>query len=446
MTAELEYLGGFGNEHASEAIAGTLPIGQNSPQQVAHGLYAEQLSGTSFTAPRHLNRRSWLYRIRPSVLHLNDPRPIDPGLWRTAPDPDGSVPPRQLRWDPLPMPSPEVDWIDGVATAVTNGDVNAHSGGALHHFAATRSMDRRVFLDTDGELLFFPYFGALRLRTELGNLDVPVGHMAIVPRGVKFAVDVVGDEVRGYLCENYGAAFELPEPGPIGVNALAFSRDFEHPVAAYDDTDEPHTLVAKVSGGLFEQELAHSPLDVVAWHGNLAPCRYELRRYCAIGPVVFDHPDPSIWALMTAPSERPGTANIDLILFREQWRVAEHTFRPPWYHRNVMSELMGLIDGVYDARRQGFQPGGLSLHNAFMPHGPSATAYEAASTEDLVPTKPSDSLAVMWESRLRWQPTAWALGLGELQPDYSATVWSDIERGFGGSLVRQPSLPLHKVA
>ncbi len=428
--AELHYLTGFGNEHATEAEPGVLPIGQNSPQQVTGGYFTEQLTGTAFTAPRHEHRRSWLYRRRPSVRHLNDPRPIDRGGWRSGPDDAGPLPPRQLRWSPLPgaADGAPTDFVDGVSTAATNGDVAMQSGGALHHFAANRSMGDRVFVNTDGELVFLPYAGTVVLRTEMGRLEVPVGHMAVVPRGVKFSVDVgAGDgEIRGYLCENYGAAFDLPAPGPVGVGALALTRDFEYPTAAFDPDDRPHTVVAKIDGWLYEQELPHSPLDVVAWHGNLAPYRYELRRYCAIGPVVFDHPDPSIWTLMTSASERPGTANMDLILFREQWRVAEHTFRPPWYHSNVMSELMGLIEGVYDARKGGFSPGGLSLHNSFMPHGPDATTYQTASTVDLEPVMSPPALAVMWESRYRWRPTAWALGLAALQGDYGTTAWAGV--------------------
>ncbi len=430
--SELSYLTGFGNEHASEAIDGTLPVGQNSPQRVAHGLYNEQLTGTAFTAPRSTHRRSWLYRIRPSVRHLNDPQPIDRGLWRTGPDSEASIPASQVRWGSLPgVAGAMVDWIDGMATATTNGDVSMQAGGAVHHYAASRSMGDRHFMNADGEMVLFPYQGALHLRTEFGPLDVPVGHMAIVPRGVKFAVDIdEGVEARGYVCENYGSGFELPEPGPLGVHALALPRDFEYPEAAYEDGERPSSLVVKVDGGLFEQQLDHSPLDVVAWHGNLAPCRYELRRYCAVGPVVFDHPDPSIWTLMTSTSERPGTANMDIVLFREQWRVAENTFRPPWYHSNVMSELMGLIEGVYDARAEGFGPGGLSLHNPFMPHGPDAATFEAGTTVDLEPVKAAESLAVLWESRYRWRPTAWALGLAELQPDYPTSTWSDLQRHF----------------
>lgn len=430
MGSDLAYLTGYNNEHATEAIADTLPIGQNSPQQIAHGLYNEQLSGTAFTVPRAQNRRSWLYRIRPSVRHLTDAHEIDRGLIRTSRDADAVTPATQLRWNPFPDTGTQADWLQALATVATNGDASMQAGAAIHHYCASASMGTKVFVNFDGELMITPYLGDLTIRTEMGHLEIGPGYIAVIPAGVRFSVDLGEGPARGYVCENYGSCFELPEPGPIGVNALALPRDFEYPVAAYDDSDNPHSMVTKMGGRLYEEVLAHSPLDVVAWHGNLAPYRYELRRYCAIGPVIFDHPDPSIWSFMTSPSERPGMANIDFILFREQWRVAEHTFRPPWFHSNIMSELMGLIDGVYDAKPEGFVPGGLSIHNSFIPHGPDEQAFETASNVDLEPVKLPDSLAVMWESRYRWEPTAWALGLTELQTDYSQR-WAGLRRRFG---------------
>jgi homogentisate 1,2-dioxygenase len=426
--SELRYLTGFGNEHASEAVPGTLPIGQNSPKRVAHGLYNEQLSGTAFTVPRARNRRSWLYRIRPSVLHSTGATQVDRGLIRTAPSPEAVTPSTQLRWDPFPSTGGG-DWLDGLATIATNGNAAMQAGGAVHHYVADRSMGSRVFVNMDGELMITPYDGSLLLRTEMGHLTADPGHMIVIPRGVKFSVDLTDGAARGYVCENYGSNFELPEPGPIGLNAMAMPRDFEFPAAAYDDTDAAHTMIAKSSGHLWASELGHSPLDVVAWHGNLAPFRYELRRYCPVGPTLFDHPDPSIWTVMTSESERQGMANIDFILFREQWRVAENTFRPPWFHSNVMSELMGLIDGIYDAKAEGFHPGGMSIHNAFIPHGPDAQAYEAGTTAGDEPSRSGDSLGVMWESRYRWEPTAWALGLTAFQTDYP-NRWSSLDRHF----------------
>ena len=423
---ELNYQSGFGNQFETEAEPGVLPVGQNSPQQVKGGLYTEQLTGTAFTAPRASMQRSWLYRIRPSVRHFTNLEPVDSGLIRTGPDQDASPTTTQLRWDPFPSISSDTNWLTGLSTVATNGNNEMQAGGAVHHFVASQSMGDTAFVNTDGELMLVPYIGHLLIRTEMGHLELMPGEIAVIPRGVKFSVDLTAGTARGYVCENYGAAFSLPEHGLVGVDANALPRDFEYPVATYDQDDHPTKLVAKISGKLFANELRHSPFDVVAWHGNLAPYRYELRRFCALGPVVFDHPDPSIWTVLSSASDTPGTANLDFILFREHWRVAEHTFRPPWFHSNVMSELMGLIEGIYDAKAEGFLPGGISIHNSFIPHGPDSEAFTAATNAELVPVKGPDSLAIMWESRYRWVPTSWAMGLSELQVDYSER-WSQLD-------------------
>ena len=406
--ADFIYQTGFGNQFETEAEPGVLPVGQNSPQKVKGGLYTEQITGTAFTAPRNSMRRSWVYRMRPSVRHFSNLQPIDNGLIRSGPDQEGTPVPTQLRWDPFPASSLNQNGLTGLSTVATNGDSEMQAGGAVHHFVATQSMEDLAFVDTDGELMLVPYEGRLVVRTELGQLGVAPGYLAVIPRGVKFAIDLVDSTARGYVCENYGAAFDLPEHGLLGPDANALPRDFEYPVAKYDGSESATRLVAKISGRLYATDLEHSPFDVVAWHGNLSPYRYELRRFCAVGPVIFDHPDPSIWTLLSSASDSPGTANMDFILFREHWRVAEHTFRPPWFHSNVMSELMGLIEGIYDAKAEGFLPGGISIHNSFIPHGPDSAAYESATQADLGPVKGPDALAIMWESRYRWSPTPWA--------------------------------------
>ncbi|MDG1489430.1 MAG: homogentisate 1,2-dioxygenase [Actinomycetota bacterium] len=426
---ELLYQSGFGNHFQTEALAGSLPRGQNSPQKGNHGLYTEQLSGSAFTAPREEQRRSWLYRIRPSVQHLKNLVETNLDLIKTGPDISNVSIASPLRWDPFPQSSDRSDWLSGLSTIATNGDAALQLGGAVHHYVAALSMVDTVFVNTDGELMFVPYEGALLLKSEMGDLEVSPGDLAVIPRGVKFSVDLATSHARGYVCENYGEAFRLPESGLMGINTNASARDFEFPVASFDNTERSTRIVTKMNGKFFETEIPHSPLDVVAWHGNLAPYRYELRNFSAIGPTVFDHPDPSIWTLLSSPSEKIGTANIDFILFREQWRVAENTFRPPWFHSNVMSELMGLIEGIYDAKAQGFRPGGGSLHNSFVPHGPDSEAFQKASNSELKPEKGHNSLAVMWESRYRWQPTTWAMGLTELQSDYSER-WSGLPKKF----------------
>jgi len=425
--ADLSYQTGFGNQFETEAELGTLPRGQNSPQRVQGGLYTEQVTGTAFTAPRNSMQRTWMYRVRPSVRHLAALNSIDRGLIRSAPDIEAAPVNTQLRWDPFPTTSSKTNWVTGLATVATNGDVALQAGGAIHHFSATESMGNIAFVNTDGEMMLVPYAGHLLIRTELGHLEVGVGQMAVIPRGIKFAIDLTSGPARGYVCENYGSIFALPEHGLMGMDANALPRDFEYPVASFDRQDQATQLIAKVSGQLFANKLDHSPFDVVAWHGNLAPYRYELRRFCALGPVVFDHPDPSIWTLLSSSSDTPGTANIDFILFREHWKVAENTFRPPWFHSNVMSELMGLIEGVYDAKAQGFEPGGASIHNSFIPHGPDSDAFSSATEAELAPVKGPDSLAVMWESRYRWAPTKWAISLTELQTDY-AERWAQLDK------------------
>jgi homogentisate 1,2-dioxygenase len=424
----LPYLAGFGNEHMTEAVPGTLPEGQNSPQRPPRGLYTEQLSGTAFTAPRHENRRSWLYRIRPSAAHRPFRR-IDSGLWRSTPFDEVEAPPNRLRWNPLPLPDAAVDFVDGLVTLGGNGDASGRTGVAVHVYRATRPMERRFFYDADGELLFVPQQGRIRLATEFGVLEAGPGEIALVPRGVKFRVELPDGRARGFLCENYGTSFRLPELGPIGANGLASPRDFLYPAALFEDRDEECELVAKFEGKLWAAPLDHSPLDVVAWHGNYAPCKYELKRFNTMGTVSFDHPDPSIFTVLTAPSDHPGTANCDFVIFPPRWMVAEHTFRPPFFHRNVMNEFLGLIEGAYDAKAAGFLPGGASLHNCMAAHGPDVASFEQAVAADLKPQRLANTLAFMFETRLVIRPTRFALDTDCLQRDYDA-CWQGFAKLF----------------
>jgi len=424
----LVYLAGFGNEHVTEAVPGALPEGRNSPQRPAFGLHAEQLSGTSFTTPRHANRRSWLYRILPSAMHRPFRR-IDNGLWRSAPFAEGEATPNRLRWDPLPLPFTATDFVDGMATMGGNGDVASRMGVAIHIYCATKSMADRVFSNADGELLIVPQHGRLLLCTEFGRIETAPGEIAVVPRGVRFRVELPDGAARGYVCENYGSLFVLPELGPIGSNGLANPRDFLSPTAWYEERRAPTESVVKFGGNLWSTELDHSPLDVVAWHGNHAPYKYDLARFMTLGTVSFDHPDPSIFTVLTAPTDTPGTANCDFVIFPPRWMVAEDTFRPPWFHRNIMSEFMGLIRGVYDAKAEGFVPGGASLHNSFAAHGPDRATFERASNAALAPQKIADTLAFMFETRLVIRPTAFALQTEALQRDYDQ-CWSGFESRF----------------
>ena len=423
------YMSGFGNTFETEALPGALPVGRNSPQRCRYGLYAEQISGSPFTAPRASNERSWLYRIRPSVRHCGRFRQANGSLLRTAPCNEHTTPIGQLRWHPTPIPAEPLSFVEGLRTMTTAGDAGTQTGMAAHVYVATRAMTDEVFWNADGELLIVLQQGRLSLRTELGLIAAEPGEIVLIPRGIAFAVDLPEGPARGYVCENYGGAFTLPERGPIGANCLANARDFLTPVAAYEDRDVPTRLTVKWGGALWQTELAHSPLDVVAWHGNYAPTKYDLRRFNAVGSISFDHPDPSIFAVLSAPSETPGTSNVDFIVFPERWQVAEDTFRPPWYHRNIMSEFMGLIQGVYDAKPEGFTPGGISLHNCMLPHGPDATAFDRASSVELKPEKLSGTLAFMFETRFPQRVTGYAATLDTLQTDY-AECWAGLGKRF----------------
>ena len=408
------YMTGFGSHFESEAVPGALPEGRNSPQRPAFGLFAEQLSGSSFTSPRQENRRSWLYRMRPTADH----RPFTAyggarlfGM-TAAPAP---LAPNRLRWDP-PADLPDgTDFVDGIVTMLTNRPPEDLEGVAVHLYRASKSMARRVFVDADGELLIIPQSGALLLATEFGRMEVAPGTVAVIPRGVKFRVDVEA-ESRGYVAENFGFPLRLPELGPIGANGLANPRDFETPLASFEDRDDPTEVIQKSLGNLWTTTLDHSPLDVVAWHGNYAPYRYDLSRFNTIGTVSFDHPDPSIFTVLTSPSNVPGRANADFVIFPPRWMVAEDTFRPPWFHRNIMSEAMGLINGAYDAKAEGFAPGGLSLHNLMSGHGPDVESWRKASEAELKPVKIEATMAFMVETCWPYRPTAWALD--RAQPDY----------------------------
>jgi len=423
------YQSGFGNEFATEALAGALPLAQNSPQRCPYNLYAEQFSGTAFTAPRHANRRSWLYRIRPAATHAPfEPLDADPFAGQANPEP---LSPNQLRWDPLPLPTVPTDFVEGLLPIAGNGSPETQAGCGIYLYAANRSMGNRFFYSADGELLIVPQHGALTLETELGRLRVEPQEIAVVPRGLRFRVDVADGGVRGYICETFGAPFKLPDLGPIGSNGLANPRDFLTPHAHYEDRPGDVTLIAKFLGRLWTARMDHSPLDVVAWHGNNVPYKYDLRRFNAMGSTSYDHPDPSIFLVLHSPSDTVGTSNVDFVVFPPRWLAMENTFRPPWFHRNVASEFMGLIHGVYDAKSTGFVPGGASLHNSMSGHGPDAATFDKALAADTTqPQHIADTMAFMFESRFVIRPTRSALhGKPSLQRDYMQ-CWLGLGRHF----------------
>lgn len=429
----VSYMPGFGNDFETESLPGALPQGQNSPQKCAYGLYAEQLSGSPFTAPRGTNERSWLYRIRPSVRHTKDFVAVGRPNWKTAPIHLDNAPPLgQYRWDPVPMPDQPVNFLDGLQTVTTAGDAQGQSGMASHIFLCNAPMVDDYFFNADGELLIVPEMGALRIFTEMGIIDVASGEICLLPRGMFFKVEPLTQSCRGYVCENYGAKFTLPDRGPIGANCLANPRDFKTPIAAYEDKETACRVHVKWCGYFYQTDIGHSPLDVVAWHGNYAPFKYDLATFSPVGSILFDHPDPSIFTVLTAPSGEEGTANIDFVIFPPRWMVAEHSFRPPWYHRNIMSEFMGLICGQYDAKEEGFVPGGFSLHNLMLPHGPDLDAFEKASNVDLQPVKLNNTMAFMFETRFPQQVTDLAMQMPTLQKDY-IDCWAGLKKHFDGT-------------
>lgn len=432
---DVKYMPGFGNDFETEALPGALPQGQNSPQKCNYGLYAEQLSGSPFTAPRGTNERSWLYRIRPSVRHTKRFSAASYPHWKTAPClDDHSLALGQLRWGPLPQPKEKLNFIQGIRTMTTAGDAMTQVGMAAHVYAFNDDMADDYFFNADGELLIVPEVGSIRIFTEMGIIDVEPSEICLIPRGMMFKVSLLGEGEtrRGYICENYGAKFTMPDRGPIGANCLANPRDFKTPTAAYEDKETPCRVLVKWCGKFHVTEIGHSPLDVVAWHGNYAPFKYDLRTFSPVGAILFDHPDPSIFTVLTAPTEEAGTANVDFVIFPPRWLVAEHSFRPPWYHRNIMSEFMGLIYGQYDAKEEGFVPGGMSLHNMMLPHGPDAMGFEKASNGELKPVKLDHTMAFMFETRFPQQLTKFAAELETLQDNY-IDCWDGLERKFDGT-------------
>jgi homogentisate 1,2-dioxygenase len=430
---QLGYMPGFGNDFETEALPGALPQGMNSPQKCNYGLYGEQLSGTAFTAPKGQNERTWCYRIRPSVKHTGRFSKIDLPYWKSAPHRPADIASLgQYRWDPVPHSDVPLTWLTGMRTMTTAGDVNTQTGMASHVYLVNSSMKDTYFYSADSEFLVVPQQGKLRFCTELGVIDLAAQEIAVIPRGLVYRVEVVEGPARGFVCENYGQKFVLPSRGPIGANCMANPRDFKTPIAAFEDREVPSTVTIKWCGEFHETKIGHSPLDVVAWHGNYAPYKYDLTTYCPVGAILFDHPDPSIFTVLTAPSGVEGTANIDFVLFRDRWMVAEDTFRPPWYHKNIMSELMGNIYGVYDAKPKGFVPGGMSLHNMMLPHGPDKNAFEGASNAKLKAEKLEETMSFMFETRFPQHLTWFAAKDAPLQDDY-IDCWASLEKKFDGT-------------
>ncbi|XP_019875340.1 homogentisate 1,2-dioxygenase [Aethina tumida] len=431
--AELKYLRGFGSEFQSEdpRCPDSLPKDQNSPQICPYGLYAEQLSGSAFTAPRNENKRSWLYRIRPSVAHkpfrkFSSKNCVTNDWDEEEPDPN------QMRWNPFDLPTTKTDFVDGLYTVCGSGDPRTKLGLAIHIYSCNSSMENRAISNSDGDFLIVPQMGELLITTEFGKLTVKPNEIVVIQQGMRFRIDV-NEPSRGYILEVYGRHFTLPDLGPIGANGLANPRDFLTPVAWYEDKDQNYEVVVKYQGKMFVCDMDHSPFDVVAWHGNYVPYKYDLSKFMVINSVSFDHCDPSIFTVLTCQSDKSGTAIADFVIFPPRWSVQEHTFRPPYYHRNCMSEFMGLIFGEYEAKKGAFLPGGATLHSIMTPHGPDVNCFEYASKEVLKPSRIADNTqAFMFESCLGLAVTKWGAKTCEkLDPDYYK-CWQGLKKHFTG--------------
>nr|ALJ82903.1 homogentisate 1,2-dioxygenase [Irpex lacteus]ALJ82904.1 homogentisate 1,2-dioxygenase [Irpex lacteus] len=402
-----QYQVGFGNSFASEALPGVLPIGQNNPQKVKYDLYTEGINGTPFTTPRENNERTLFYRIRPSVAHLGFELTKQQNTNLEAEfslsNPRQHISISQLRWDPLPIPSPntKVTFIDGLATLLGNGGPMSREGLAIHLYSANASMEKAAFVNSDGDFLIVPVEGKLDIQTELGKLMVEPGEIAVVQRGIKWKVVLPDGSARGYIQEIFGSHYELPELGPLGANGLANVRDFEHPVAHFDIDQTPWDVIHKLGGKYFTCKQNHTPFDVVAWHGNYVPYKYDLDSFIGVGSITKDHPDPSIFTVLTARSKTPGAALADFAIFKERWDVAENTFRPPYFHRNTCMEVVGAIKGSFEGRSEDEPAGGLTYESGFSPHGINPKAFAEGTEGELVPTKiGKDSIFVLFESSM----------------------------------------------
>ncbi len=420
------YLHGLGNHHESEALPGALPGRQHSPQQVPYHLYAEQINGNSFTTPRFSNLKAWQYRLRPSVLHSgNQPNKMRSDLLQGK---FTQTPPAQMRWAPISYKTGHYNIFEGSVKYLYNGTVG-QDGCAIYLYTATASMKDQFFINHDAEMLFIPQEGELIFKTEFGRLNIKPGDIAVLPRGVCFQVELLNDKARGYWVENYGQVFTLLSRGVIGANGTTEELDFRIPVAWYEERSGDFTMLRKFNGHVWEHAISHSPLDVVAWCGTYYPYQYDLSLFKPMFTASIDHPDPSIFVVLSSPSLAPGTSNLDFIIFPERWMVADHTFRPPYYHRNAMSEFMGNIRGAYDAKEHGFLPGGASLHNCMLGHGPDTEAYDHAIKQVLKPQYYEGNLAFMLESNKLFEITAEAYESPLREMQYQ-DCWKDLKLNF----------------
>ncbi|ORX94816.1 homogentisate 1,2-dioxygenase [Clohesyomyces aquaticus] len=417
-TDPYSYQCGFGNRFASESIPSVLPRGQNCPQRVKYDLYSEQLNGSSFVSARQALQHVWMYRIRPSVVHgelsRSDLNSKLEAYFGPA-NPRVEYNPSQQAWNPFPVPeaspSSSIDFVHGLRTVAGQGDPTSKQGIAIHIYTANASMQNRAFCNNDGDFLILPQQGRLDIQTELGNVMVRPGELAVIQAGIRFKVSLPDGPSRGYIQEIFGAHYELPELGPIGSNGMALPRDFEYPVASFDlDSSSIWEIVYKLAGTLHSCHQPHTPFDVVAWHGNYAPYKYAIEKFINMANVERDQADPTIYCVLTARSIIPGVSLTDFLVFTPKWISTTNTFRPPYYHRNMSTEVMGLVYGTYGGSSHVLEPGGLSYEASYMPHGETYETWKMATTQDLRPTRAcEDTLAFMFHVSVPLMLTQWAM-------------------------------------
>lgn len=403
---------------SSEAVSGAVPAVNNSPQKPPLGLRTERISGGSFVAPRELSYQTWLYRLRASIAHSDWARlrvsGADEGYGPPSPVRPANVTPNSRLWGGFPAPAAGSHWANGQQLLGRNGDPQAKEGMALWVFSVTASMPpRQAFASLDGEALVIPQSGALDIQTELGRLVVRQNEIAVIPRNVRYRVCLPeGKPCRGYVCELYQGHFRLPDLGVIGSTGLANVRDFQVPKAFVDATVHSHlgttqapgpgaptgvddgewSIVARLVGNLWHCTQAHTPFDVVGWHGTCYPFKYDLARFCALGNLVFDEHDPSLFVVLTARHHgaEPTTAVVDFAVIPPRWMAARDTNWLPYFHRNTMQEFFGPIvalqDGAHPLNATGetnrFAPFGAGLNGCMSTHGPSERDFQAARARD----------------------------------------------------------------
>ncbi|GLI78307.1 hypothetical protein PoHVEF18_006618 [Penicillium ochrochloron] len=399
---KFKYLNGFNGYHQSEAAEGVIPLVINIPQKSKYGLHTERISGSSFTAPRKDSKQTWLYRLLPSTCHedfsLLENHPFN---LKNVLNSKYQYSPNRSTWAPAQI-AKEADFLTGLQLIGGAGNPTMKEGLAYYAFTAGKSMpSNQAFYSADGDFLLAPQKGTLDIRTEMGYLRVRSNEICVVPRGIRFHVSLPAGPVRGFALELFEGHFELPELGPIGSTGLANIRDFEIPTASFDNSNVDTEIIAKFAGQVHRTVHRGSIFNVAGWSGTYYPFKYDLGKFNTIGSVSYDHTDPSIFTVLTAPSSVPGEAVVDVAVFGPRWLVMEKSYRPPYFHRNTMSEFAFVIKGGFDVTPLPPQLEGLFLlSNTMCAHGADPESWKQATEKELVPEKiPPGNLGMMFESK-----------------------------------------------